>query len=240
MNIIALIPARAGSVRIPGKNMKLLAGQPLLAYTIAAAKQSGVFSGIVVSTDHMEAYRLAQSMNASSHWRAPEHATEDSPDIEWVLNTYRRGMFFNADAFSILRPTSPFRSAETIRRAYHQFDGADADSIRGVTAWHGHHPGKMWIYDNASVRLHSVMSDWTAHAPYHSSPTQSLIPIVKQTAALEMAWTRVLHQIPPTISGTEIAPFWMDGAEAHDLNTLDDWAYAEAQIAAGQWTLPPV
>ena len=75
------------------------------------------------------------------------------------------------------------------------------------------------------------MSEWTAEAPYHSSPTQSLGPVYRQTAGLEMAWCRVLETIPATISGEWIEPLFMDGDEAHDINTEDDWREAE-RIAA--------
>ena len=115
---VALIPARAGSQRVKGKNVRSLAGHPLLAYSIAAAHESGVFERIVVSTDSDEIARIARSYGAEVPLLRPsEMAGSTSPDIEWVRHALDNlGREF--DAFSILRPTSPFRTAATIRRAW--------------------------------------------------------------------------------------------------------------------------
>ena len=110
---VALIPARAGSERVPGKNVRPLAGHPLLAYSIAAAHESAIFDAVVVSTDSEQIAEIALRYGAAApELRPPEIATATSPDIEWVLHAMRdRG----EDAFAILRPTSPFRTAGTIR-----------------------------------------------------------------------------------------------------------------------------
>lgn len=237
--IIALIPARSGSQRIPGKNIKSLAGHPLLAYTIAAAKQSGVFSRVLVSSDSTEILDIGCRYGADWIARPARFATAESPDIEWVQHALSQPEI-TADCFAILRPTSPFRTAATIRRAWGLFERGDADSLRAVEPWRGPHPGKMWTYSNAEVRLYPVLKEWTAHAPYHSSPTQSLVPVVTQNASLEMAHTRVIHAVIPTIAGDDIMPFWTEGCEGFDLNTMDDWARAEQKIASGEWTLQAV
>ena len=240
MNIVALIPARAGSKRIPGKNTKLLAGHPLIAYTIAAAQQSGVFSRVLVSTDSRELVGLCDTQGWDVCIR-PCVTADNDPDILWVAGAM---MFVGPQvaAFAILRPTSPFRSAETIRRAWAQFKDTRGalDSIRAVERWDGPHPGKMWTYNHVTCRMFPVLKEWTAHAPYHSSPTQSLVPVVRQNASLEMAWADVLTRDIPTISGDEIAPFFTEGYEGFDLNTESDWREAERLIATGEATLPPV
>src|SRR5262245_4423489 len=110
--IIALIPARAGSKRTPNKNVKILSGHPLLAYTISSALQSGIFSSVLVSTDSEQYVDLARHYGAESPYIRPSQIAVDlSPDIEWVNFTLSRlrddGR--NFDCFSILRPTSPFR-----------------------------------------------------------------------------------------------------------------------------------
>jgi N-acylneuraminate cytidylyltransferase len=64
LSVVALIPARAGSKRVPAKNVRVLAGHPLIAYTIAAARSSGLFSAIVVSTDAQALARIAEHYGA--------------------------------------------------------------------------------------------------------------------------------------------------------------------------------
>ena len=239
--MIALIPARAGSRRIPGKNMRRLAGHPLLAYTLAAAQQSGVFDRLVVSTDDPQAAALAVSAGADVHERRAEHATDDSPDIDWVRDVLR--VYPEADAFAILRPTSPFRSASTIRTACASWMAQQpADSLRAVR-FTTEHPGKMWVLATAGRMVpllphHFLCRDWAGPlVPWHSSPTQCLPVYVVQTAGLEIAWARTVH-LRQSISGTAVLSYLTEGYESLDLNSEDDWTRAEALVASGAAVLP--
>lgn len=235
--MIALIPARAGSKRLPGKNTRLLAGHPLIAYTIAAAQQSGVFDAIYVSSDKDSTLWLAERLGVNAINRPVEFAGDESPDVEWVQHAL--GWLGNApESLAILRPTSPFRTAATIQRARKQFH-ADIDSLRAVqlASPHRQHPGKQWVYDVSTNRIRPVMDLWTAKAPYHSSPTQLLTPIVDQTACLEMVWTRVVFETN-TISGRIVAPFFTEGAENEDLNTEIDWMVAASLIRHREVSYP--
>src|SRR3990167_4874287 len=116
--MIALIPARAGSKRIPGKNTKLLGRRPLIGHTIDAALMSGVFERVVVCTDD-----YAVTTYCFEHWGVPvisrDLSADTEADIVWVRSYFQHQP--RVDAFAILRPTSPFRSAETIRRAWAQW-----------------------------------------------------------------------------------------------------------------------
>src|SRR6187551_3439207 len=85
---IALVPARAGSQRVPGKNVRELAGHPLLAYSIASAQESGIFGAVIVSTDSPEIAAVAERYGAEVPGIRPaEMAGSASPDIEWVRHT---------------------------------------------------------------------------------------------------------------------------------------------------------
>ncbi|WP_424094422.1 acylneuraminate cytidylyltransferase family protein [Moorena producens] len=154
--VVALIPARAGSKRVPGKNIRRLKGHPLIAYTIAAATQSQVFSAVIVSTDSEEVAEIARYYSADVPFlRPPEYATDKSPDIEWIDYTLRRlndlgGEF---DCFSILRPTSPCRQPQTIQRAWQAFlaQANQVDSLRAVEKCQ-QHPGKMWVLKGSLMK----------------------------------------------------------------------------------------
>jgi len=118
--LVALIPARAGSKRVPSKNTRMLGGHPLIAYTLAAARSSGVFDAVIVSTDSEETAAIARRYGGEVPFLRPaEMAGDTAPDIDWIAYTLKRlqddGRSW--DCFSILRPTSPFRQPETIRRA---------------------------------------------------------------------------------------------------------------------------
>lgn len=222
MNMVALIPARAGSKRVPGKNTKLLGGKPLLQWTIEAAKASGVFAEIVVSTDDDKTGELAQSLGVRWCPRPDHLATDDSPDIEWVRHAL---VLTTHDAFAILRPTSPFRTAETIRRAYHEFVTTPCDSLRAVRPVR-EHPMKMWKLTGDGYMVPVYHDPWDRTPPYHSRPTQTLPEYYIQTASLEMAWTRVVTN-EHSISGSQVIPFLSDDL---DINTPADWAEAERLV----------
>ena len=117
---VALIGARAGSERVPGKNVRRLAGHPLLAYAIETARQAAVFDRIVVSTDTEEIAKVARWYGADVPFLRPaEYATATSPDIEWIAWTLPR-LEERYDLFAIVRATNPFRGPDTIRRGLEQ------------------------------------------------------------------------------------------------------------------------
>jgi CMP-N,N'-diacetyllegionaminic acid synthase len=237
--IVGLIPARAGSKRVPGKNVRNFAGHPLIAYTISAAIDSGVFERVIVSTDSPEVAELCKHYGAEIPFLRPaEYAGDKSPDIEWIQYTLKRlkeeGVL--ADAFSILRPTSPFRLPSTIQRAWQRFSSIDADSLRAVELCK-QHPGKMWTLDGDLMK--PLLDDGGINPPWHSTPYQALPVVYAQNASLEMAWSRVpLEQ--GTIAGKRIIPFFTEEAEGFDINKQEDWWLAESYLQRGLATLPEV
>jgi len=239
-SIVALIPARAGSKRVPDKNIRPLAGHPLIAYTISAALQSEVFSAVLVSTDSQLYADIAIYYGAEIPYLRPvELAGDISPDIEWVEYTLNRlqqeGRDY--DCFSILRPTSPFRLPETIQRAWRAFkNDKGVDSLRAVEKCK-QHPGKMWVVrDN---RMTPLLPLTPPEQPWHSSQYQSLPEVYVQNASLEIAWTRVVLE-GRTIAGNVLMPFFTEGYEGFDVNSDYDWNLAEQLVIGGHARLPSV
>jgi CMP-N,N'-diacetyllegionaminic acid synthase len=239
-NAVALIPARQGSKRVPGKNIRVVNGHPMLAYTIAPAVESGVFESVIVSTDSEEIAAIARHYGAEVPFLRPaEFATDTSPDIEWlehlVKELSQRGRAW--DCFSLLRPTSPFRTADTIRRAWSLFTGQQGvDSLRAVEKC-SQHPGKMWIV--RGERMFPLLPFANGQQPWHSTPYQALPPVYVQNASLEIAWTKVVTT-RRTIAGDVMAPFLTEGYEGFDINDPHDWMIAERLVADGSAQLPPV
>lgn len=239
LRAIAFIPARAGSKRVVGKNVRVLGGHPMLAYTVAAARASGVFERVVLSTDSEHIARIGRHYGAEVPFlRPPELAADASTDLEWLqhaLDELDDGGL--PEVFGILRPTSPFRRAATIHRAWAQFvDATDADSLRAVEPV-SQHPGKMWTI--RGDRLVPILPVQPAGVPWHNRPTQSLPPVLVQNASLELAWTRCITELG-SISGERIVPFLTEGVEGLDVNTELDVAHAEALVAADASVLPAV
>jgi len=238
--IVGLIPARAGSKRVPNKNVLQLQGHPLLAYTISAALDSGVFEKVIVSTDSDEYAQIALHYGAEVPFLRPNSLAQDSSaDIGWVAHALENLALigYEFEIFSILRPTSPFRNASTIRRAYEEFSSrTDIDSIRAVELC-SQHPGKMWrIKGDHLVPLLSVQPDGL---DWFSSPTQSLPEVWVQNASLEIAFSRCVLE-SESISGSRIAPFKTVFPEGIDINSEFDFAKAKMVVDEGLFSLPEV
>jgi CMP-N-acetylneuraminic acid synthetase len=212
----------------------------VIAYTIAAALQSAIFSAVVVSTDSELYADVARYYGAEVPFLRPvEFASELSPDIEWVEYTLKRlqdkGREY--DCFSILRPTSPFRRPETIQRAWREFLAEKGvDSLRAVERCK-QHPGKMWVVSGKHIV--PLLPFSSPGQPWHSSPYQLLPEVYVQNASLEIAWTHVVFE-EHTIAGTVIKPFFTEKFEGFDLNDQDDWILAEHIIETGVTKLPHV
>jgi CMP-N,N'-diacetyllegionaminic acid synthase len=233
---VALIPARAGSERVPGKNVRPLAGHPLLAYSIAAARESGLFEQVVVSTDSDEIASVATRYGAEiPELRPAALGTATSPDIEWVQHML--GVLPDYELFSLLRPTSPFRGAKTIRRAWDLFIGQDppADSIRAVELTR-QHPGKMWVLDGDMMR--PLLDQTPGEVPTHSRQYKSLPEVYVQNSSLEIAWTRITAD--GEIAGQRVMPFFTEGHEGLTIDYEDDWVLAERLVESGEAVLPEV
>jgi CMP-N,N'-diacetyllegionaminic acid synthase len=239
-SIVALIPARAGSKRVPDKNIKPLAGHPLIAYSIAAALESRIFAAVIVSTDSQQYLDVAKHYGAEAPYlRPPEIAGDLSPDIEWVTYTLQRLRADRRtfDCFSILRPTSPFRHASTIVRAWQQFlEEEGVDSLRAVEKCK-QHPGKMWVV--RGTRMLPLLPLSPAEQPWHSSQYQALPEVYVQNASLEIAWSKVVFE-GRTIAGNVQMPFFTQAHEGFDVNHPEDWRLAEEMVQSGKVNLPAV
>jgi N-acylneuraminate cytidylyltransferase len=241
LRVVALVPARSGSKRVANKNVRPLGAHPLIAYTIAAARSSGLFDDVVVSTDGEAIAAIARHYGARTPFLRPAALAGDlSPDIEWIEHALaslaEQGQHF--DAFSLLRPTSPFRQPETIARAWDRFRAvAGADSLRAVERC-GQHPAKMWRVSGENI-VPVLPGVSPAGAPWHSTPYQALPEIWVQNASLEIAWCRVVQK-GRTIAGDSVIPFFTQGHEGFDVNVPRDWWYAEELLARGEARLPEV
>ncbi len=238
--ILALIPARSGSKRVPDKNIRSLAGHPLIAYSIAAALQSKIFKTVIVSTDSERYADIARHYGAEVPFLRPAKIAGDtSPDIEWVEYTLNQLRNSGQDYgyFSILRPTSPFRLPDTIRRAWHEFQAQEGvDSLRAVEKCQ-QHPGKMWVV--RGNRMMPLLPIGPAEQPWHSSQYQALPEVYVQNASLEIAGTDVVFE-ERTIAGNILMPFFTKEFEGFDVNSNYDWDLAEHLVKTDQVKLPAI
>ena len=135
MNILGIIPARGGSKTVPGKNIKLLAGKPLLQYTVDVAKASKHISKLVLSSDDEAIIKVAKQLNLEVPFKRPSDLAQDSsptlPVIQHALHFYKnQGIHF--DAVCLLQVTSPFKTTEFIDNAIERFIESNADALVSV------------------------------------------------------------------------------------------------------------
>ena len=236
---IALIGARSGSERVPGKNIRPLGGHPLLAYAIVTAQQSGVFDRVLVSTDSETTAAVARHYGADVPFLRPaELATSTSPDIEWIAWTLPR-LDERYDLFAIVRATNPFRGPDAVRRGLDQLLATpEADSIRAVELVK-QHPGKMWVLDEVGRLMRPLLDQSHLDVAWHAGQYQALPPIYVQNSALEIAWSRVV-EATGTREGRIQAPFLTEGFEGLNIDDEEDFARAEELVASGRAHLPAV
>jgi CMP-N,N'-diacetyllegionaminic acid synthase len=234
-SLVALVPARAGSERVPGKNVRPLAGHPLLAYAVATGLQAGA-DRVVCSTDSEEIAEIARWYGADVPFLRPaEYATATSPDLEWLAHLLG-GLPERYDLFALLRPTSPFRGPDAVRRGLDRLLGLPGvDSVRAVEPVK-QHPGKTWVLEGDTMRPFVDQSH--LDVPWHDSQYQALPPVYVQTSALEIAWTRVVGQ--GSLGGQVRAPLFTEGHEGLSIDREEDWERAESLVASGAAVLPRI
>ncbi len=151
MHVLAIIPARGGSKSIPRKNIKPLAGHPLVAYSIAAALQAKCVTRTIVSTDDEEIAAVARQYGAETPFLRPaefaQDHTTDLPVFQHALAWLAESEAYVPDIVVQLRPTSPIRPPDCVDQAVKiLIEHPGIDSVRGVVP-SGQNPFKMWRID---------------------------------------------------------------------------------------------
>ena len=244
-SIIALIPARSGSKRIPNKNIKTLAEHPLIAYTITSAINSNIFKSVIVSTDSDLIATISSYYGADVPFLRPtKYAADTSPDFEWLDYTMKKldndNIYY--EDVCILRPTNPFRDEFTIRRAWEEYNKIkdSVDSIRAVELC-SQHPYKMWAHDGKLINpiISEDIKPNNSKQPYHSMQYASLPEVYVQNASLEIVSKQSVYETK-TISGYDVAPFFTENYEGIDVNTEIDWLMTETILSKKLAELPKI
>ena len=146
MKILAVVPARSGSKRLPGKNKLLLSGIPLIKWTLESARQVPEITDILISTDDPEIIQMCQGVDVLTPWlRPPELATNEAETIDVLLHAidWYESEIGKLGGVMLLQPTSPFRKSETIRRAIEIFKNNGNSAVVSFSPLHG---SVTWVY----------------------------------------------------------------------------------------------
>jgi len=234
--ILALIPARGGSKGIPRKNIRNFAGYPLIAWSIAAAKQSKSVTRVIVSTDDEEIASAAREFGAETPFLRPakfaEDNTTDLPVFEHALQWLVENENYHPEIVIQLRPTSPIRPRDLVDDAIRVLlNYADADSVRGVVSA-GQNPHKMWRISGDHGPMKNLLDVPGIQEPYNA-PRQILPPIYWQTGHIDTIRTETITK-GGSMSGGVVYPIIIDARYTVDIDNLQDWARYEHLVSTGE------
>jgi N-acylneuraminate cytidylyltransferase len=231
--VLALIPARGGSKSIPGKNIRLFAGHPLLAYSVAAARQATRVTRVIVSTDDEQIAAVARDYGAETPFLRPgELARDETPDLpvfEHALAWLSGEEGFRPDVVVQLRPTSPVRPPDCVDQAVSTLLAHPrADSVRGIVPA-GQNPYKMWRMAHDG-QMHPLLEGEFDEA--YNMPRQLLPATYWQTGHIDAIRTRTILD-KRSMSGATILPLLLDPRYSVDIDNPRDWERAEWLVLHG-------
>ena len=239
--ILALIPARGGSKGIPRKNIRSFAGYPLIAWSIASARQSKLVTRVIVSTDDEEIASVARQYGAETPFLRPEELAQDKttdlPVFEHSLQWLEENEGYRPEIVVQLRPTSPIRPKGMLDDAIRiLFEHADADCVRGVVPA-GQNPFKMWRFDGGNQPMKPLLSVDGIAEPYNA-PRQILPPVYWQTGHIDAIRVSTIKN-KQSLTGDVIYPLVIDPRYTVDIDNLSDWAKYEALVISGLEIVSP-
>ena len=227
--VLAIIPARSGSKSVKDKNIRLINGKPMIAYSIEHALEARCIDRVIVSTDSEEYAKIAREYGAETPFIRPaEYATDTALDYDvflHALNFLKENEGYEPELVVQLRPTYPIRRISDIENmVQYMREHSDVDSLRCVA------PAKevaykMWFKDENGM-LEPIMKDIPE---CYNMPRQQLPKIYYQNACIDVVRTNVITE-KHSMSGTKIAGYEM--TDNFDIDTEEEFLAAEKYINA--------
>jgi len=239
MDILAIIPARSGSKSVLNKNIRMLLGKPLMAYSIEHALLCRHISRVIVSTDSEQYAEIARQYGAEAPFLRPSGISDDrSNDFDFfvhALDWLKNNEGYVPEICVQLRPTHPIRKPEDTDRMIEMLmDDPDADSVRSIVMNRNIIPYKMWIKKENNI-IEPLMTLIGNNEPYNS-PRQMLPVTWFQNASVDVIRTECILN-KESLSGDKVLGYEMDGE--YDIDYEEDFLKVEQimlarQIAAGE------
>ncbi len=233
--VLALIPARGGSKGIPRKNIRLFAGHPLIAYSIAAGLQARSVTRVIVSTDDEQIASVARAYGAGTPFMRPvelaQDQTLDLPVFEHALRWLKEQEGYQPEVVVQLRPTSPIRPPDCVDEAVRiLLEHPRADCVRGVVPA-GQNPHKMWRIPRLGGPMEPLLEVPGVDEPYNA-PRQVLPPVYWQTGHVDaIRLSTILRK--KSLTGDRVYPLVLDARYTVDIDNLFDWARYESLVEHG-------
>ena len=219
--MLAIIPARGGSKGLPGKNIKMLAGKPLIAYTIEAALKAKHLTEVIVSTEDEQIAKIAKEYGASVPFMRPvELASDTSLSIDtylYTLDKYDKDFGKQYSDFAVLQPTSPLRTGMDIDNAIEMFTKKNADSV--ISYCEEHHSVFWHKYLDEEGKLSTIFTDEKI------ANRQDLKRTYYPNGSIYIFKTELIRRRAYYTDKT--FAYLMDRKRSIDIDTQEDFEYAE-------------
>jgi len=230
IEVLGLIPARGGSKRVPRKNIRNLAGKPLIAYTIEAALASNKIGRVVVSTDDLEIANIAKDCGAEVPFIRPAELASDKISDQSVLlhaiKTLKQQENYNPDIVLNLRPTSPFKTVQIIDDVIDMSISSNAEITRTMTKVEGvYHP--YWMYKLDEQKKAFPFVDNMDINNYYQS--QLLPPVYRLNGVVDAI--KVSKILSGNILSGDISTVIIEENESLDIDTEEDFRFCEYLIS---------
>lgn len=219
--IISIIPARCGSKGISRKNIKLLAGKPLIAYTIEGALKSKYLNRVVVSTDDEEIEKISKKYGAEIVKRPSILAQDDSPTIDAVFHVFE-SLEIQSEKRTVvvlLQPTSPLRNSQDIDNAIDLFLKDECDSV--ISVRESEHP-PFWAYKIDNQYLKPILEN-----NYLKMRRQDLPKSYMPNGAIYISTVETLQEYR-SFNSSNISPYIMPSIRSVDIDNELDFIVAES------------
>lgn len=232
MNVIAIIPAKGDSKRVPGKNLRMMLGKPLIAWAIETAKKSSKINRVIVSTSDKEIAKTAKEYGAEVPFMEPVEIAAGGGNIEGALlhavEWLKKNENYVPDAVVLLQTTNPLRQSHDLDRVIDQFKRSGADStITVCEALGNHNPTWMLVKDSEhGARMFNGADIRTIS----STRSQDLSKCFFRNDIAYVFKTSSLYQTPPNHYGDKVDLYVMDEIYDTDINTPEDWHITEDKL----------
>ncbi|HEX3101194.1 MAG TPA: acylneuraminate cytidylyltransferase family protein [Pyrinomonadaceae bacterium] len=230
MRVLGIIPARGGSKGVPRKNIKLLCGKPLLAYTAESALAAKRLTRVVLSTEDQEIAEVGKALGLDVPFMRPmELAQDNTPTLPVVLHVIKvlEEVGEKYDAVCLLQPTNPLRRAKDIDACIDLLESSGSDSVVTVLPVPDTYNPR-WVYWRSTDG--SMVLSTGEREPV--SRRQDLPPAFHREGSVYVTKRDVLFD-HGNLYGTTVHGFEVDARNSVNIDTFDDWASAEKILKNG-------
>jgi len=225
--VLCIIPARGGSKGVPGKNIRQLAGKPLISYAINEAQKSRYITRIIISTDDEKIAETGRQYGAEVPFMRPSELAADNatdlPVFQHALRWFLENENYKPPIIAHIRPTAPLRTVQHIDKGISMLLASDADALRSVCPA-PKHPFKMWRFEGERIKTF-LPEEICGKEPYNRNRQQLSAAYIQNGSVDITRWETIMEK--NSMTGRVILGMLMDEQESVNIDLETDFLLAE-------------